>query len=129
MSEGDYDGIELLCLTGLWRFPRYIYRILDRGIDPINLRLVMWVFGVFPLVTLVLSQTPIGFTTWGGLGLLPHVMLPLAVVYWGLTLVGHGAKPHELAWSWLRLTWAYRPARRPASGVRLRSRARIRETA
>ncbi len=129
------DELELLTLTRLWTFPRFIFRIMDKPLGtPINLRLVAWAVPTFFAFWLLLTYTPIRLRTAQGLGLVPHLVLPGLVVWWALTQVGQGARPWEMAWSWLRLAWHARPrwlvrhvqARHPRL-MKVRIRSRVRE--
>lgn len=127
MDDGpELDGagqLELLTITGLWRFPRYLYRFMDKALgSPLNLRLVGWSLLVVPPVWLLLGQLPVG---WRGPGAAAHVFLPGTVVWLVLTKVASGAKPWEVVWAWVRMVWwARRRARRTPVGVRLHSRSR-----
>lgn len=123
MSHDDTQ-IELLTLTRLWLFPRYLYRVLDRPLgSPWTLRLLGLAAVAFPAAMLLLAPLPIGLRSAAGLGLVPHLFLPGMFVWWCLTRLAAGQKLPEVALSQARLAWHLRRRRDADRVTRLASRA------
>lgn len=112
MTE-DGSSLRLLTLTRLWLFGRFLYKFGDvRLWTPVPHRTIGYgsvVFSAF-WVTLHLLGVPMG-----GPGLTFHFILPGVIVWWMLRAVGVGARPSEVASSWLRLGWFVARGRRVAS--------------
>lgn len=101
----DVEQVELLTLTRLWLFPRYLFRFLDRPLgSPWNLRLLGLALPTFVVTFLLLAVlTPFTPTGGLGLGLVPYLLVPGLLVWWALTRVAAGAKLWEVVWSHVRL--------------------------
>ncbi len=122
VSRDDDGQLHLATLTRLWLFPKYLYRIGDKALgNPINLRAVAWGLLLVPTFWLASSLLPGGVVGWSGLGLVPRLVLPILCIFFILTKIAHGAKPWEVAWSWLRMAWHLRRRPKPHLPIALRS--------
>jgi hypothetical protein len=101
----ERDSIRLLDLTRLWQFSRYMYSFGEYRLwVPISHRAVGYAIAVLSPVWLVLQALGV---PWGGRGLTAHLVLPGALVWWALRVVGEGARPVELVGSWVRMGWLW----------------------
>lgn len=108
------EQVELLTLSRLWLFERYLFRFMDRPLaSPWRLRLLALAVPTFAAVFALLAVfTPFTPTGAAGTGLVPYLLLPGVLVWWALTRLSAGAKLDEVVLDHTRLMWHLR--REPA---------------
>jgi len=99
----DRPTLDCVTYTRLWTFSRYTYTLLGHRLWlPISHRSVGYLLAVGVPLWGLMALLHVPFQTFG---LTAHFIVPWLLTRWALKVAGHGARPHEFAWSWIRFAW------------------------